>query len=102
MQKDTKNLRMRIDKRKNMLYYILAETQERRANAMFNKQKFKASMMAVGKTSKETAEALGINEATLYRKISRDGDFSRAEIQKLTEFLKLENPIEIFFESLLA
>lgn len=69
---------------------------------MFNKQKFKASMVAAGKTSKETAEALGINEATLYRKISRNGDFSRLEIQKLTEFLKLDNPIDIFFEKLLA
>lgn len=69
---------------------------------MFNKNKFKAVVVAAGKTMSDVAEMLGINEATLYRKIARDGAFTRNEIQQITIFLNIENPIEIFFEKSLA
>ncbi len=66
---------------------------------MFNKAKFRASVVIAGKTMREVAEYMGINEATLHRKIARNGDFTREEIIKITEFLKLENAQEIFFEN---
>ena len=64
---------------------------------MFDKNKFKASIVAAGKTVHDVAVELGMNESTLYRKISNDGAFTRQEIQKLIEFLKIENPFDIFF-----
>lgn len=64
---------------------------------MFNKNKFKASIVAAGKTANDLATELGINESTLYRKISNDGAFTRQEMQKIITFLKIENPLDIFF-----
>lgn len=64
---------------------------------MFDKNKFKASIVAAGKTVNDVAVELGMNESTLYRKISNDGAFTRQEIQKLIVFLKIENPFDIFF-----
>ena len=69
---------------------------------MFNKLKFKACIVEAGLTISKLAKMLGINEATLYRKINRDGDFSRKEIQKLKTILKISNPDEIFFEEKLT
>ena len=64
---------------------------------MFDKVKFKASLVLAGKTVADVAARLGINDSTLYRKISKDGDFTRSEIQTLVEFLGIENPADIFF-----
>ncbi len=63
----------------------------------FNQTKFKASVILAGKTLKDVAKFIGINEATLHRKIARNGDFTRAEIAKIVDFLHLETPQEIFF-----
>lgn len=63
----------------------------------FNQTKFKASVILAGKTLKDVAKFIGINEATLHRKIARDGDFTRVEIAKIVDFLHLETPQEIFF-----
>ena len=63
---------------------------------MFNKTKFKASVVLAGKTTSDVAKVLGINESTLYRKISKDGEFTRSEIQMLIDFLSIENPNDIF------
>lgn len=64
---------------------------------MFDKNKFKASIVAEGKTVGDVANELGMNESTLYRKISNDGNFTRQEIQDLIRILKIKNPFEIFF-----
>ncbi len=69
---------------------------------MFDKKKFKAQMILAGKTAKELAEVLGINEATMYRKINSDGSFTREEINKLISALHIESPMEIFFAEELA
>lgn len=69
---------------------------------MFDKTRFKAQIVLAGITSKELAEKLGINESTLYRKINKDGNFTRDEINKLIEILNIENPQEIFFAEKLA
>lgn len=64
---------------------------------MFDKRALQAQMVLKGINAKELSDALGINESTFYRKLNNDGDFSRAEIAKITEVLELENPINIFF-----
>ena len=69
---------------------------------MFNKNKFKAQLVLKGYTMKYVAEALGINVATIYRKVNADGDFSRKEINTLIDILEIQNPSEIFFDDELA
>ena len=69
---------------------------------MFHKNKLKAQMTLLGITAKELAKELGINEATFYRKLQRDGDFTRKEINILIQVLQIENPEEIFFAEELA
>lgn len=64
---------------------------------MFNKTEFQVAMLRAGLTSTEVAKQLGIDPSTMYRKIKADGDFSRSEINKLVEILKLESPNDIFF-----
>ena len=66
---------------------------------MFNKNKFRAKVIEKGFTMKQIAEVLYISEVTLYRKINGTSDFTRKEIQKLKEILKLdvEAVEEIFF-----
>ena len=64
---------------------------------MFNKTKFKAAAVLSGLSMAQIANRLGINLATLYRKINRDGDFSRSEIQILRSILGIENMDDIFF-----
>lgn len=64
---------------------------------MFCRNKLKAQMALLGMTAKELAAKLEINEATLYRKMQRDGDFSRKEINTMIKVLEIEDPKEIFF-----
>ena len=66
---------------------------------MFNKNKFRAKVIENGLTMKQIAEMLHISEVTLYRKINGTSDFTRKEIQKLKEILKLDTKTveEIFF-----
>lgn len=64
---------------------------------MFNKLKFKATMVEKGKTMSELAKYLKINESTLYRKINGVSEFSRDEIQEICCFLDLDSPVDIFF-----
>lgn len=69
---------------------------------MFDKRKFLAQMTLRDVSKKELAEYLGINELTLYRKINKDGSFTRQEINKMINYLRIENPAEIFFAEELA
>ena len=46
----------------------------------FKKELLKGTVVARGYSMQDVAEWLDINLSTLYRKISRNGDFSRAEI----------------------
>ena len=64
---------------------------------MFDKNKFKASIVAAGKTVYDVALKLGLNESTLYRKINNDGAFTRQEIQEIIIFLEIKNPLDVFF-----
>lgn len=64
---------------------------------MFDKLKFKAAVVGKGKTMKDVAIAIGVNESTLYRKVNGVSQFSREEIQTICRYLELDSPIEIFF-----
>ena len=69
---------------------------------MFNKLEFNAQIARKGMLKKDVAKALGIDVSTLYRKMEKDGDFSREEMSNLIELLGKEDPKEIFFADGLA
>ncbi len=49
-----------------------------------------------GKSQREVASAIGISEKTFYLKMKK-GIFGSDEIEKMTNFLHIENPGDIFF-----
>lgn len=71
---------------------------------MFDKNKFKGKIAEKGLNIGKVASLLGINEATLHRKINGQSDFNRSEIQMLREILDLdiEAAEDIFFAQKLA
>ena len=56
---------------------------------MFNLNLLKAKIIEKGLSVIDLCNAMGICETTFYRKLSREGDFSRVEIVKITETLGL-------------
>jgi len=66
---------------------------------MFDKALFKYTVEKKQQTLESVAEHIGINPATLYRKMSGISDFNRKEIQEIKEFLVLsdEESNSIFF-----
>ena len=64
---------------------------------MFNRRKLQAQMVLKGYNVSQVAEMLGINSATMYRKLGNDGDFSRTEINQLIDILDIEDIRGIFF-----
>lgn len=71
---------------------------------MFNQNLFKAKIAEKGSSVIGLCNELGICEATFYRKISRNGDFSRFEIGKIADVLDLSatERDRIFFAKTLA
>ncbi len=71
---------------------------------MFNQNLLKAKMIENEVSVLELCNEMGICEATFYRKLARNGDFSRFEIGKIANMLKLtsEERDKIFFEQKLA
>lgn len=49
-----------------------------------------------GTSQAKVAERLGITPKTFYEKMSR-GVFGSDEIEKMIEFLEIEDPVKIFF-----
>ena len=64
---------------------------------MFDKRKFMAQMVLAGMSQKELAQAIGIDESTLYRKINNNGSFSRKEMNTIIDVLHIDDPTPIFF-----
>lgn len=66
---------------------------------MFNKLKFKAKIIEAGFTIYSLSNEVGMNPATMHRKMNGDSDFTRKEIQDLGKILNLslDNIKEIFF-----
>lgn len=56
-------------------------------------------MVLEGINEGQVAECLGISTVTLWRKYRRGGDFRREEIEKLIEYLHIEDPVPVFFAS---
>ncbi len=66
---------------------------------MFKQNLLKAKIVERGTTIQKVADAIGVSEPTFYRKLARNGDFSREEINKAVIFLDLsrEERDNIFF-----
>lgn len=56
---------------------------------MFNRNLFRAKVVAMGMTLEEVARKMGINPSTLDRKMSGNSDFTRSEIQSLRKMLTM-------------
>lgn len=48
-----------------------------------------------GMSQKQVAKQLGISEKTFYNKMQR-GVFGTDEVEKMVDFLSIDNPVEIF------
>lgn len=66
---------------------------------LFKKNEFKAEVVRRDKTLEDVARAIGIDIATLHRKINGASDFYRSEIEKIIKYLNLSNEdvLRIFF-----
>lgn len=66
---------------------------------MFKANLFKAKLAECGVTLREIASVMGCNEATLYRKMQGQSDFTRNEIQLIKQKLEMnsEQVETIFF-----
>lgn len=58
---------------------------------MFNRDLFRAKIVANGKTMKDAATAIGCSEASLSRKVNGTSDFTRNEIQLFREAFGLSS-----------
>lgn len=56
---------------------------------VFDKNKFRAKIVENGYTLEQIAQKLGINPATLHRKMALESDFTRNEISILKDVLGL-------------
>lgn len=63
---------------------------------MINTNELKAEFARNGLTQKQVAEAIGISDQTLRRRIS-SGVFGSDEIEKLIKLLDIKDPMKIFF-----
>lgn len=78
--------------------------EEKGGITVFNQNLLKAKMVEKGISALKLSNEIGVCEATFYRKLSRNGDFSRFEIGKIADVLKLsiEERDVIFFAQKLA
>ena len=63
---------------------------------MMNERELRAIIVREGKRIPDVAKAIGINKATLYKKLRGENDFTRSEIVKISNFLNL-SPEQILF-----
>lgn len=64
---------------------------------MFDEKKFKAQMVLADMTFQDLAKILECDPSTIWRKMKTGGAFTRDEINKLIDAMKIEDPISIFF-----
>lgn len=65
---------------------------------MFNEKKFKAKLIENGLTISDIAKSIGVNEATIYRKMCGKSDFSRNEMSIIKDILVLNmDDFELIF-----
>lgn len=63
---------------------------------MINTDKLRGIMAEQHKTQQDVAEAIGISSKTFYTKMSK-GIFGSDEIEKMIDFLDINDPMPIFF-----
>ena len=68
---------------------------------MLNVLEFKAAMVRKGYTQKELSNILGISEKTFGDRIKKKR-FGTQEIEKLIPILEINNPMQIFFDGVVA
>lgn len=64
-----------------------------------NKAKLEYEMSLRGVTRAEICETLGISRSAFYRKCNGISEFTQSEIQKIVDYLKIDSPVGIFFDS---
>jgi len=64
---------------------------------MFNEELFRQALKEHDLTITDLAAGLNISTVTLYRKMSGESDFYRAEINKIKQLLPNANVYRIFF-----
>ncbi len=66
---------------------------------MFNSKLLKAKLIEKGISVLQICEEINVCETTYYRKVARNGDFSRCEIQAISNLLSLtdDEKNKIFF-----
>lgn len=71
---------------------------------MFCEAKFRGKIAETRNTISSVARKMGIDASTLYRKMTGESDFTRSEIQSITQILSLtaDDVQNIFFAQELA
>ena len=64
---------------------------------MFNELEFRSLAIKKGVKIPEIARAIGVSTPTLYRKMSGESDFYRAEIQAICDLFGVKDLNSIFF-----
>ena len=64
---------------------------------MFDRKEFDIELVRNEMNMSDLAIAIDIHPSTMYRKVADNGDFTREEIEKITERLHLDSPMKIFF-----
>lgn len=64
--------------------------------SMINTDELRGVIAKNGKSQRDVARAIGITEKTFYLKMKK-GVFGSDEIEKMVDFLRIENPGPIFF-----
>lgn len=63
---------------------------------MLDTQRLKSVMVLNGKTQEDVAKHLGMSSKTFYLRMKK-GVFGSDEIDKMIEYLKIDDPMAIFF-----
>ena len=63
-----------------------------------DKRKLKASIVMAGKSMNDVANHLGINPATLYRKMTGRNEFTLQEMTMFCRYVGITEPAGIFFD----
>lgn len=64
---------------------------------VFDRKEFDIELVRNDINMTDLALAINIHPSTMYRKVADNGDFTREEIEKITERLNLDSPMKIFF-----
>ena len=62
-----------------------------------NTNALKAQMVLRGIKMCDLASVMGISQSALYRKMNKKSYFTQKEISIMIDYLKIENPMHIFF-----